>query len=633
MSHILATGAAGGTFNRLEINDLIKNKDQFSLYVQAIASMHGQDQSKPSSHFQLCGIHGLPYVSWDASGGDERGNKARGYCTHAMVTFPTWHRAYVALYEKILQENAIDIAKTYTEANGIRDRFMKAAQELRAPFWDWASSAVPPAEVIEREELNIIGSDGNEMPVKNPLLAYTFHPIDGSFPSPYSEWQTTLRHPVPVKGPDAKSSVPRLKAALEEEYEQRKLQTFLMLALLSKWEEFSNTSVSKGACVSSLEQIHNDIHDSIGGNGHMADPAVAGFDPIFFLHHANVDRLLSFWRALHPNEWVTPGSAGLGNWTIPANETIGEHTNLAPFRSDQDNFWISSKMTSTSLLGYTYPEFNGLNMDDAKKVRSTIAGSVLRLYGDSIFTASSKHPTDARLYGLQASFTAQENAPVPKGGIIDWTAHVRVKKFELGGSFAILFSLGKREDIPEDLDALRASPSFVGGHHVFANASAEQCANCREQSELVVEGYVHLNLAIARLASSLGSFDPQVIVPYLKDNLQWRIQKDRGPAISIDRLPSLKITVAATPLDLNPATSVEPSRPSMPAAPSINLFNALSPSLAASVGAGASVSGMASFDLMSTGIGVAPSVSLPTAGETQYYSEITVGRPGGSSEA
>ena len=42
MSHILITGAQGGLTqglppNRLEINDLIKNQDQFSLYIQALS--------------------------------------------------------------------------------------------------------------------------------------------------------------------------------------------------------------------------------------------------------------------------------------------------------------------------------------------------------------------------------------------------------------------------------------------------------------------------------------------------------------------------------------------------------------------------------------------------------------------
>ena len=74
------------------------------------------------------------------------------------------------------------------------------------------SSAVPPAEVISLKQLNIIGPDGKKTAVNNPLLGYTFHPIDPSFPEPYSEWKMTLRHPVPQQGPNAKSNVQQLTA-------------------------------------------------------------------------------------------------------------------------------------------------------------------------------------------------------------------------------------------------------------------------------------------------------------------------------------------------------------------------------------------------------------------------------------
>ncbi len=36
----------------------------------------------------------------------------------------------------------------------------------------------------------------------------------------------------------------------------------------------------------SLEGIHNNYHVYIGGDGHMGDPRVAAFDPVFWLHHA-----------------------------------------------------------------------------------------------------------------------------------------------------------------------------------------------------------------------------------------------------------------------------------------------------------------------------------------------------------
>jgi tyrosinase len=35
----------------------------------------------------------------------------------------------------------------------------------------------------------------------------------------------------------------------------------------------------------SLEDIHNEIHDRVGGGGHMSALEVSSFDPIFWLHH------------------------------------------------------------------------------------------------------------------------------------------------------------------------------------------------------------------------------------------------------------------------------------------------------------------------------------------------------------
>lgn len=36
----------------------------------------------------------------------------------------------------------------------------------------------------------------------------------------------------------------------------------------------------------SFEDFHNAIHSYVGGRGHMGNPGIASFDPIFWLHHA-----------------------------------------------------------------------------------------------------------------------------------------------------------------------------------------------------------------------------------------------------------------------------------------------------------------------------------------------------------
>ena len=122
-------------------------------------------------------------------------------------------------------------------------------------------------------------------------------------------------------------------------------KTYNMLTRVTTWPAFSNHTVGDGGSTSnSIEAIHDDIHVYVGGDGQMGDRAVAGkvlfcaripfnsygdvigFDPIFFLHHCNVDRLLSLWSALHPDVWVTPGPSQRGTLTIPAATTVDTNT-------------------------------------------------------------------------------------------------------------------------------------------------------------------------------------------------------------------------------------------------------------------------------------------------------------------
>lgn len=59
--------------------------------------------------------------------------------------------------------------------------------------------------------------------------------------------------------------------------------------------------------VSDLESIHNTIHGYVGGN--MGQVPLAAFDPVFWLHHANVDRILVLWQERFPDVWVQVSSA------------------------------------------------------------------------------------------------------------------------------------------------------------------------------------------------------------------------------------------------------------------------------------------------------------------------------------
>ena len=106
-----------------------------------------------------------------------------------------------------MQQRATEIAATYTVDKA---DWQQAASNLRQPFWDWARNAIPPDEVIALTQVTITGPNGKPVKVDNPLYQYTFHPIDPSFPDPYSGWPTTLRQPTSTD-PDATDDVATLK--------------------------------------------------------------------------------------------------------------------------------------------------------------------------------------------------------------------------------------------------------------------------------------------------------------------------------------------------------------------------------------------------------------------------------------
>ncbi|KAG8972801.1 hypothetical protein FRC05_009523 [Tulasnella sp. 425] len=380
---------------------------------------------------------------------------------------------------------------------------------------------------------------------------------------------------------------------LQSDARSIRTNTYNLLTRVSTWPAFSNhTPGDGGSSSSSLEAIHDGIHGDVGAGGHMGDPFVAAFDPIFFLHHCNVDRILALWEALHPTTWVTSGPANGGTFTMAGNATETATTDLTPFWNGATTFWNSNACRDfEKSLNYTYPEFAGLSGQDANTVRAKIGAIVNQLYGASsrqtfAFAAAGAQgatgqsvapavekilnaaprtaaapPAAMRLFATPAASPAATPAAAPAAGsqvhvqiagggdrqYNDWSARIHAKKFELSGSYSVLIFLGP---VPTDPKEWRASPSYVGAHHVFANSRMEDCENCRRNSTENVEGFVSLNEAIAA-HSGLNSFDPAVVEPYLKKELSWRVQKADRSAVDLSQLPSLQVVVVALPLHLH----------------------------------------------------------------------------------
>ncbi|KAK1220849.1 hypothetical protein PQX77_016351 [Marasmius sp. AFHP31] len=289
------------------------------------------------------------------------------------------------------------------------------------------------------------------------------------------------------------------------------------------------------------------------------------------MHHAQVDRLLSIWAALNPSRWVTPSTSEEGSWSIDQGSVIDEDTGLTPFWKDNSSLWTSAKMHGiTTPLGYTYPDLNkpsqtpeseptgSLSKDKvAEKITQLYAGATLNRLLSSRKTATGSQ---------EAAAGPQDSAAEPT--VLEWTARIHVKKYEVKGSFIIPLFLGT--EVPEDPNKWLTSEKFVGAHYVFVNRQApvlfpvipqmtfllesstpENCGNCGTQLDNVTEGFVHFNDFLITHAK-LETLEPEIVEPYLKDNLQWRAIKASGEEIKLSQLKSLKVEVTATRLSLPP---------------------------------------------------------------------------------
>ena len=220
-----------------------------------------------------------------------------------VPTFPTWHRPYVALYEQTIVNQFDAIIAGYSGT--IKQGLQQAAPTWRLPYWEWATDQpVIPVE-FTATTIQIYGTDGQLTDLQpNPFAYYKFNPIDPSFSGNYKVYPITLRSP---STSDAKAIS---QPALSNENLQGsdlKATTWTIFSEASDWDSFSNESTKaadSAGPMNSLEGVHGTVHNCTGGtvprrSGHMTSIPVAAFDPIFWLHHCQVERLLTLWQAIY----------------------------------------------------------------------------------------------------------------------------------------------------------------------------------------------------------------------------------------------------------------------------------------------------------------------------------------------
>lgn len=153
----------------------------------------------------------------------------------------------------------------------------------------------------------------------------------------------------------------------------------------------------------SFEEPHNVVHNDIacfsvaGHAGHMGDLNWSGFDPIFMLHHANIDRLYAMWQAINFNDPVFTTSQhgnalyGTASGPMTADSPLRPFFAPATVNTNAPVFYTSRSVEAMSVFGYTYPEIDDWSLAPGD-LANTLRIAVNNLYGPgaSSATASKK---------------------------------------------------------------------------------------------------------------------------------------------------------------------------------------------------------------------------------------------------
>lgn|SRR5690348_11872121 len=203
-----------------------------------IAAAKGISDNRGYQYF--AGMHGIPQFR----------------CHHGDLLFLPWHRAYLYTLELTFRE----LSAGFTLA-----------------YWEWNSPAghaqgLPAAYTAEND------AAGNPNPLFNSPVNIDAATIDQleSNPQTADSLDFSTSPPLTIRDPDQPSQLPS-QAAVQR-----------IIDGSNTFTDFSRR----------LEQAHNSVHGWVGGA--MGIVPVSAYDPVFWAHHTNIDRIWYLWQVAHP---------------------------------------------------------------------------------------------------------------------------------------------------------------------------------------------------------------------------------------------------------------------------------------------------------------------------------------------
>ena len=296
--------------------------DPILWYARGVKAMKERALKEPTGWRFYGGIHGFNKARWEQLGylkaSDQMPSTSdfKDYwtqCQHGSWYFLPWHRGYLIAFEAVVRDAVVKL---------------HGPADWALPYWNYfKQDKLPPA----------FGSknwpDGNG---DNPLFVeQRYGPNgDGNVFVPLNQVNMNALGDPDFTG-TARGGSPGFGGV--------------------------NTGFSHGGRVhGGIEtQPHDWVHGLVGGQdeetgvaGVMSDPDTAGLVPIFWLHHANIDRLWEVWRK-HPPSHVDPMNQN--NW-VKGPAAIGQRAFMLPMPGNKKWTYTPGEMSDLSKLDYDYDD-------------------------------------------------------------------------------------------------------------------------------------------------------------------------------------------------------------------------------------------------------------------------------------
>jgi tyrosinase len=295
-------------------------------YAKAVQSMRDRQLTEPTGWRYFAAIHGFDPRAWEEVHYFTQGEHVPtpdsttiwNQCQHGTWYFLPWHRGYLQAFEAIIRAEIKALGGPW--------------DTWALPYWNYfkANQAKLPEEFATAN-----WPDAGQ----NPLYE----------PQRYGPEGDSTKIYVPFTGPDAAEEDDALKDKAFIGTDQKTGGGF----------GGPNTPLLHfGRHFGWLEaQPHNVIHDSVGGTGPngvggvLSDPITAGLDPIFWFHHANIDRLWEVWKKL-PR---VSGDPTLPAWLLgPAS--VGDRAFVMPKPGGGTWTYTPADVQDLSSLDYVYDD-------------------------------------------------------------------------------------------------------------------------------------------------------------------------------------------------------------------------------------------------------------------------------------